>query len=158
MEIQRVAFDLIHKKLQPNKVIVLLGARRVGKTMLVEKIIKNVKEKYLFLNGDDVESHNLLETQSTANFNRILGDTRFLIIDEAQEIPNIGKKLKLMVDTIPNLKVLVTGSSAFEINNQIGEPLVGRMKTINLYPIAQIEFSKTENYLEIRRHFCPAAS
>ena len=150
MEIQRVAFDLIHKKLQPNKVIVLLGARRVGKTMLVEKIIKNVKEKYLFLNGDDVESHNLLETQSTANFNRILGDTRFLIIDEAQEIPNIGKKLKLMVDTIPNLKVLVTGSSAFEINNQIGEPLVGRMKTINLYPIAQIEFSKTENYLETR--------
>ena len=126
----------------------LLGARRVGKTKLIEKFIENLNEKYLFLNGDDVESHNLLESQSTANFNRLLGDTRFLVIDEAQEIPNIGKKLKLMVDTIPNLKVLVTGSSAFEINNQIGEPLVGRMKTINLYPISQIEFSKKENYLE----------
>ena len=150
MEIARVAFDLIQKKLQPNKVVVLLGARRVGKTILIEKVIESLNEKYLFLNGDDVESHNLLESQSTANFNRLLGDTRFLIIDEAQEIPNIGKKLKLMVDTITDLKVLVTGSSAFEINNQIGEPLVGRMKTINLYPIAQIEFSKTENYLETK--------
>lgn len=150
MEIARVALDLIQKKLQPNKVVVLLGARRVGKTILIEKVIESLNEKYLFLNGDDVESHNLLESQSTANFNRLLGDTRFLIIDEAQEIPNIGKKLKLMVDTITDLKVLVTGSSAFEINNQIGEPLVGRMKTINLYPIAQIEFSKTENYLETK--------
>jgi predicted AAA+ superfamily ATPase len=150
MEIARVALELINKKLQPNKVVVLLGARRVGKTILIEKVIESLNEKYLFLNGDDVESHNLLESQSTANFNRLLGDTRFLIIDEAQEIPNIGKKLKLMVDTIPDLKVLVTGSSAFEINNQIGEPLVGRMKTINLYPIAQIEFSKTENYLETK--------
>jgi predicted AAA+ superfamily ATPase len=152
MEITRVALELIQKKLQPNKVVVLLGARRVGKTKLIEKIIENLNEKHLFLNGDDVESHNLLESQSTANFNRLLGDTRFLIIDEAQEIPNIGKKLKLMVDTIPNLKVLVTGSSAFEINNQIGEPLVGRLKTINLYPISQIEFSKTENYLDIRNN------
>jgi predicted AAA+ superfamily ATPase len=152
MEIARVALELINKKLQPNKVVVLLGARRVGKTILIEKVIESLNEKYLFLNGDDVESHNLLESQSTANFNRLLGDTRFLIIDEAQEIPNIGKKLKLMVDTIPDLKVLVTGSSAFEINNQIGEPLVGRMKTINLYPIAQIEFSKTENYLETRNN------
>lgn len=152
MEITRVALELIQKKLQPNKVVLLLGARRVGKTKLIEKIIENLNEKYFFLNGDDVESHNLLESQSTANFNRLLGDTRFLVIDEAQEIPNIGKKLKLMVDTIPNLKVLVTGSSAFEINNQIGEPLVGRMKTINLYPISQIEFSKTENYLETRNN------
>ncbi len=152
MEINRLALDLIYKKLQPNKVIVLLGARRVGKTKLIEKLIEKSQEKYLFLNGDDVETHNLLETQSTANFKRLLGDTKLLIIDEAQEIPNIGKKLKLMVDTITDLKILVTGSSAFEINNQIGEPLVGRMKTINLYPISQIEFSKTENYIETRNN------
>ena len=150
MEIDRIALALIFKKLQPNKVIVLLGARRVGKTKLIEKLIENAGEKILFLNGDDVETHNLLETQSTSNFKRLLGDTKFLIIDEAQEIPNIGKKLKLMVDTIIDLKILVTGSSAFEINNQIGEPLVGRMKTINLYPIAQLEFSKTENFLQTK--------
>jgi len=152
MEINRLALDLVLQKLQPNKVIVLLGARRVGKTELIKKLMEKVTEKVLFLNGDDIESHNLLEIQSTANFKRLLGDTKLLIIDEAQEIPAIGKKLKLMVDTIEDLKVLVTGSSAFEINNQLGEPLVGRMKTINLYPISQIEFSKTENFLETRNN------
>ncbi len=152
MEIVRTALELINSKLQANKVVVLLGARRVGKTMLIEKVIENLNEKHLFLNGDDLETHSLLEMQSTANFKKLLGDTKFLVIDEAQEIPNIGKKLKLMVDTLPDLKVLVTGSSAFEINNQIGEPLVGRMKTINLYPIAQIEFSRTENFLETKNN------
>lgn len=150
MEINRLYETIIPAKLKPNKVLVLLGARRVGKTQLINHIIKNANEKVLFLNGDDIETHNLLEIQSTANYKRILGDTKFLVIDEAQEIPSVGKKLKLMVDTIPDLKVLITGSSAFEINNQIGEPLVGRMKTLNLYPIAQIEFSKLENYLETK--------
>lgn len=152
MEIDRLALDLVLQKIQVNKVIVLLGARRVGKTELIKKLIEKVTEKVLFLNGDDIETHNLLEIQSTANFKRLLGDTKFLIIDEAQEIPAIGKKLKLMVDTIEDLKILVTGSSAFEINNQLGEPLVGRMKTINLYPISQIEFSKTENLLQTRNN------
>jgi uncharacterized protein len=148
MNFDRLAYHLVQKKLQPNKVVVLLGARRVGKTKLLEELISNLQEKYIFLNGDDIQTHQLLEVQSTANFKRFLGETKFLIIDEAQEIPSIGKKLKLMVDTIPDLKILITGSSAFEINNQIGEPLVGRMKTISLFPIAQIEFSKKENYLE----------
>lgn len=152
MEINRVYETLIPIKLQPNKVLVLLGSRRVGKTQLINTITKNIKEKILFLNGDDIETHNLLELQSTANFKRVLGDIKFLVIDEAQEIPNIGKKLKLMVDTIEDLKVLITGSSAFEINNQIGEPLVGRMKTLYLFPIAQIEFSKTENLLDTRNN------
>ncbi|MFN4198409.1 MAG: ATP-binding protein [Flavobacterium sp.] len=148
MNFDRLAYHLVQKKLQPNKVVVLLGARRVGKTKLLEEVISNLQEKYFFLNGDDIQTHQLLEVQSTANFKRFLGETKFLIIDEAQEIPSIGRKLKLMVDTIPDLKILITGSSAFEINNQIGEPLVGRMKTISLFPIAQIEFSKNENYLE----------
>lgn len=147
MDIPRALEKIILKKLKPNKVVAILGARRVGKTELISTISKNINEKQLLLNGDDIETHNLLAIQSTANFKRLLGDTRLLIIDEAQEIPNIGKKLKLMVDTIPGIKVLITGSSAFEINNQIGEPLVGRMSTLYLYPIAQMEFSAQENYL-----------
>lgn len=150
MDHLRICEKIIYKKLQANKVLVLLGSRRIGKTQLLHKIIKNSTEKILFLNGDDVETHNLLEIQSTANFKRILGDTKFLIIDEAQEIANIGRKLKLMVDTIDGLKVLITGSSAFEINNQIGEPLVGRMKTIPMHPLSQIEFSATENFVQTR--------
>jgi predicted AAA+ superfamily ATPase len=152
MEVNRIYETLIPTMLKPNKVLVLLGARRVGKTQLITKILKKTTKKFIFLNGDDVETHNILEIQSTANYKRMLGDIKFLVIDEAQEILNIGKKLKLMVDTIPDLKVLITGSSAFEINNQIGEPLVGRMTTLNLYPIAQLEFSQTENYLDTKNN------
>jgi predicted AAA+ superfamily ATPase len=152
MEIKRVFESLLISKLKPNKVLVLLGARRVGKTQLIKQIIENTNEKVLFLNGDDVETHNILEIRSTANYKRILGDIRFLVIDEAQEIPDIGKKLKLMVDTISDLKILITGSSAFEINNQIGEPLVGRMTTLNLFPIAQMEFSIHESFLDTKNN------
>ena len=152
MEIERAYQSMINKKLKPNKVLVLLGARRVGKTQLVNEIIKNSSEKVLALNGDDMETHNLLAMQSTANYKRVLGDCKFLVIDEAKEIPNIGKKLKLMVDTIPGLKVLITGSSAFEINNQIGEPLVGRMTTLHIYPLAQMEFAKKENYTDTKNN------
>lgn len=150
MEIARDCLALILKHLKPNKVIVIMGARRVGKTKLIENFLKEYTEKSMFLNGDDFDTHKLLENQSIANYRRILGNCKLLVIDEAQEIPNIGKKLKLMVDTIANLKIIITGSSAFEINNQIGEPLVGRMKTLYLYPLAQIEFSKYENLIQIK--------
>ncbi len=150
MEIARDCLALILKHLKPKKVLVIMGARRVGKTKLIENFLKEYTEKSMFLNGDDFDTHKLLENQSIANYRRILGNCKLLVIDEAQEIPNIGKKLKLMVDTIANLKIIITGSSAFEINNQIGEPLVGRMKTLYLYPLAQIEFSKYENLIQIK--------
>lgn len=148
MYMKRYFENLLALKLKSNKVLVLYGARRVGKTQLLKRFVENTQEEVLFLNGDDITTHQLLEIQSTANYKRILGKADILIIDEAQEISHIGKKLKLMVDTIEQLKILVTGSSAFEINNQIGEPLVGRMNTLHLYPIAQLEFSNYENSLD----------
>ncbi len=150
MELRRIAETLINKKIQPNKVILLLGARRVGKTEILKKIESEAKEKVIFLNGDDVETHNLLEVRSTANYKRLLGDCHFLIIDEAQEIPEIGKKMKLMIDTIDGLKIIASGSSAFELNNQIGEPLVGRMYSFELFPLSQMEFSMIENFAETK--------
>lgn len=150
MELRRIAEFLINKKIQPNKVILLLGARRVGKTEILKKIESEAKEKVIFLNGDDVETHNLLEVRSTANYKRLLGDCHFLIIDEAQEIPEIGKKMKLMIDTIDGLKIIASGSSAFELNNQIGEPLVGRMYSFELFPLSQMEFSMIENFAETK--------
>ncbi|QIY84030.1 ATP-binding protein [Chryseobacterium sp. NEB161] len=150
MELRRIAEILINKKIQPNKVILLLGARRVGKTELLKKIESEAKEKVIFLNGDDVETHNLLEVRSTANYKRLLGDCHFLIIDEAQEIPEIGKKMKLMIDTFDGLKIIASGSSAFELNNQIGEPLVGRMYSFELFPLSQMEFSMIENFAETK--------
>lgn len=148
MNIIRYYASLIPNKLKPNKVLVLLGARRVGKTQLIKMIMSNLQEKTLLLNGDDLSTHQLFAQQTSENFNRIFGNIQLLIIDEAQEIPNIGKKLKLLVDSVPNIKVLISGSSAFEINNQVGEPLVGRMETYQLYPIAQLELFKHENYLQ----------
>lgn len=152
MNIKRYLQEPLINRLKPNKVLVILGARRVGKTELLKSIKSQIREEVLFLNGDEIETHNILEVQSSANYKRILGEARFLMIDEAQEIQNIGKKLKLMVDTIPGLKVMITGSSAFELNNQIGEPLVGRMSVMQLFPLAQIEYSQTENYPETASH------
>lgn len=138
----------ILKYLRPNKAVVLLGARRVGKTKLVEKIIQKVNEPTLVLNGDDQDTLNVLAEKSRANYERLLGSIRFLVIDEAQEIPDIGSKLKLMVDSIVGIKILVTGSSVLDLNSNVGEPLVGRKMTFHLYPFSQAELSSKENYLE----------
>jgi predicted AAA+ superfamily ATPase len=146
--IHRTVEANILKYLRPNKAIVLLGARRVGKTKLVESIIKQVDEPHLILNGDDQDTLNILAEKSRVNYERLLGKIRFLIIDEAQEIPDIGSKLKLMVDSIEGLKILVTGSSVLDLNNNVGEPLVGRKMTFHLYPFSQTELSTKENYLE----------
>ena len=146
--IHRTVEANILKYLRPNKAVVLLGARRVGKTKLVESIIKQVDEPHLILNGDDQDTLNILAEKSRVNYERLLGKIRFLVIDEAQEIPDIGSKLKLMVDSIEGLKILVTGSSVLDLNNNVGEPLVGRKMTFHLYPFSQTELSTKENYLE----------
>lgn len=146
-EIERAVINVVNKKAQPNKVLLLVGARRVGKTRFIKKYITNFsKNKVLKLNGEDIDDAALLARRSVANFKRLLKGIELLAIDEAQHIPNIGLILKLIVDEIENIKVIVTGSSMFDLNNQLGEPLVGRKYTIYMYPLSQIEFSKEENY------------
>ncbi len=147
MQIERVVKSKIINSLKPGKVSILLGARRTGKTHLLNQINSEVNEKSLFLNGDDIQTHDFLNYRSTENYRNLIGDNSLLIIDEAQEINEIGKKLKLIVDTV-GVKVLITGSSAFELNNQVGEPLVGRMSAFNLFPISQMEFNKYEGGFE----------
>jgi len=150
MEVSRAIEAQLIQAMQPQKVVLLLGARRVGKTRLLKKIQAQAKEPFLSFNGDDVITHDLLAERSIANYNRLLGNVRLLFLDEAQEIPGIGKKLKLMVDEVEGLRILATGSSAFELNNQMGEPLVGRMRTFFLHPIAQMELNSLQNSLQIR--------
>jgi len=148
--IQRYLEQVILNKLKPNKVIIIAGARRVGKTELVKQLLKKIDEKPLILNGDDIDTINALAVKSLSNYKRLLGNTKLLIIDEAQEIQDIGAKLKLMIDGIDDLKIIATGSSVFDLNNKLGEPLVGRKTTFHLYPLAQLEFSLTENYMETK--------
>ncbi|MFN5911277.1 MAG: ATP-binding protein, partial [Bacteroidota bacterium] len=86
--------------------------------------------------------------RSVANFRSILGQATYLVIDEAQQIPDIGLKLKLLVDELPHVHVVVTGSSMFELNNKLGEPLVGRLHVIQLFPFAQLELMPYENSVQ----------
>ncbi len=136
------------KNLTPNKVIVLLGPRRVGKTILIQQILQQVDEPYLLLNGEDVDVRQRLERRSKQNYLNILGKKKLLIIDEAQKIPEVGSILKLMVDEIEGIKILVTGSSAFDINKYTGEPLTGRKKTFNLFALSEEELEQVENPIE----------
>jgi predicted AAA+ superfamily ATPase len=146
---KRAVFDNFSKKVLPNKVLILLGARRVGKTELIKNYLENIPKKdYLHLNGEDIDDASLLKVRSVANYKRLLANTKLLVIDEAQTIPEIGLILKLIVDSIDGIKVIATGSSVFDLSNKLGEPLVGRKNTIYLFPLAQIEFSEYENYKE----------
>lgn len=146
--IKRVAEEVISKGFQANKVIVLLGPRRVGKTVLIKQLIKNSKEPHLLLNGEDVDVRKQLANRSVQHYNSLLGNKRLLLIDEAQKVPEIGEILKLMVDTIDGLKVLITGSSAFDIGNYTGEPLTGRKKSFNLFALSETEFYQVENDIQ----------
>lgn len=137
--ISRILFDKILSSLRPGKVVVLLGARRVGKTFLIKEIMKRVSEPYLFLNGEEFSTRELLERRTVKNYLAVLGDKKLLVIDEAQKIPEIGNILKLMVDGIDDLKIIATGSSAFDLQNKAGEPLTGRKITLNLYPLSEKE-------------------
>ena len=134
--------------LQPNKVTILIGARRVGKTELLKKQLADTKESYLFLNGEDATSVSVLSNRTVANYMRLMGDKKLLVIDEAQTIPEIGNILKLMVDEIDGIKIVATGSSVFDLENELGEPLTGRDITVRLFPLAQMEYEKEENLIE----------
>jgi uncharacterized protein len=137
--------NLILKKLQPNKVVILYGARRVGKTMLVNEILAKVNEPILRLNGDDINVHDKLSIRSIENYKQILGTYKLLYIDEAQKIPEIGMKLKLMIDEIEGLRIIISDSSSFDIHKNAGEPLTGRKYTFILYTLSENEYTQVEN-------------
>lgn len=144
MIIPRIQKDRIKDYLLPNKVVVLLGARRTGKTVLLKEIARDMIEPYLILNGEDFSTHELLERRTVENYKRLLGNSKILFIDEAQKVPEIGKALKLMADEIDGLKIFVTGSSAFDISNKTGEPLTGRKSTHYLFPLSEKELDAEE--------------
>lgn len=148
--IDRTILPQLIKSLVPNKVVVLVGPRRVGKTVVIDQVIKKTTEPYLLLSGEDFEVLSLLENRSIQNYKNILGDIKLLVIDEAQKIPDIGNKLKLMVDHIEGLKILITGSSAFDIDNYTGEPLTGRKTTYHLFALSEEELNQVENIIEKR--------
>jgi predicted AAA+ superfamily ATPase len=147
--INRFIYDEFIRQLKPGRVLLLLGARRVGKTHFLRKVTASfpVAETLVF-NGEDQQTIDSFNERSVANFKSILGQATYLVIDEAQQIPDIGLKLKLLVDELPHVHVVVTGSSMFELNNKLGEPLVGRLHVIQLFPFAQLEMMPYENSIQ----------
>jgi uncharacterized protein len=150
--VKREIEQQVEKLLGKNKVLLILGTRRVGKTFLINAIQQKYKDPVVVLNGEDFEVQELLKKRTSANYKRLIGSAKLLILDEAQVIPEIGKVLKFMIDSIPHLTILATGSSSFDLLNKAGEPLTGRQIQFNLYPLAQLELKESESYLETNQN------
>jgi hypothetical protein len=151
MIISRYLENQITKSLKPGHVVGLFGPRRSGKTFLMNLIIKKIKSNnILTVNGENMDAAEVLSSQRISVLERFVGKNKYLFVDEAQKIPKIGANLKLIVDSFPSVAVFVSGSSAFDLKNQIGEPLVGRSKYFYLYPFAQLELQEIEDYLKTK--------
>lgn len=151
--IQRILKKDIEKRLGSNKVILLFGSRRVGKTRLLRAIAASQKKPPLILNGEDMDVQQLLSKRTAANYKRLIGDHTLIMIDEAQNVAEIGKHLKFMVDSFPNLTIIATGSSSFDLMNKSGEPLTGRNFQYTLYPISQEELLSSYGALKTHQQF-----
>ena len=141
----------LRRYLESGKVLVLYGARRVGKTTLIQRFLETLppgSEKVLFVNGDDIVVRQFLESQSIQKLRDFVGDHTLLVVDEAQYVQQIGLNLKLLIDNLPALKIIATGSSSLNLAKDIGEPLTGRKYTLRLFPLAQMEISQIEKVHE----------
>lgn len=145
-------YDNLNLLLRPNKVLVIYGSRQTGKTTLLKKFLSESEGnfRYKLDSGDDINTQIVL---GSSDFKKIIDYAKgyeLIAIDEAQRIKNIGMGLKILIDQLPNIKIIVTGSSSFELAGQIGEPLTGRKITLTLFPLSQIEMGKLYNDYDLR--------
>jgi predicted AAA+ superfamily ATPase len=143
-------YEPLDTRLMPNKVVVIYGPRRVGKTTLLQNYLKQTTLKYKLDSGDNIRTQQILSSQDFSQILAYVEGYELLAIDEAQNIPNIGMGLKIIVDQVPGIRVIVTGSSSFELAGQVGEPLTGRKLTLSLYPMAQSELLSVYTRFELR--------
>ncbi|WP_310556181.1 ATP-binding protein [Flavobacterium sp.] len=136
----------ISSSLFKNKVILLLGARQTGKTTLLKKIASQ-NENVLWLNGDEYDIQERFKNATSTQLKALIGNNKMLIIDEAQRIENIGLSLKIIHDTYPEIQIIATGSSAFELKNKTNEPLTGRKFEYQLFPISYAEMANHHSEL-----------
>ena len=143
-------FDNLDKYLATNKVLVIYGPRRVGKTTLLNDFLAGCGLSYKLDSGDNIRVQEILSSEDFTRIKEYAAGYELIAIDEAQRIPQVGQGLKILVDQIPHLRIIATGSSSFELSGQIGEPLTGRKNTLTLYPIAQLELGSLFNNFEVK--------
>ncbi len=147
--ISRRLLQNVKARLNKGKIIVLIGPRQVGKTTMVNELLKN--ESFLFLDGDDSSVCDILSSANTEILKNIIGNSKYIFIDEVQRIPNIGLKLKIIVDQIKNVQVIVSGSSALDISDLTQEPLTGRKFEFQMFPISWNEFEENVGYMKAQQ-------
>lgn len=145
MYVKQNHLDILRRLATKEKVVVIYGARRTGKTTLINEFLKEEHDPYLLVSGEDITVQAYLASRSVEKLTAFVGASRLLVVDEAQKSPDIGINLKLIVDHIPGIRVVATGSSSFDLARSVGEPLTGRKYTLKLYPFAQIEIGRIEN-------------
>lgn len=124
--ISRAIQKNVKNNLFKGKVIIIYGVRQVGKTTLIKKIQGIIKKKYVYLNCDEPDIRNALTNVTSTEVKEFIHNNKLVFIDEAQRVENIGITLKLIVDNFPDIQVIATGSSSFDLSNEISEPLTGR--------------------------------
>jgi len=151
MYIPQIQLTRLQSLCAPGKVIIVYGPRRVGKTTLMKKFLEK-ESGYLFVTGEDVFVGEYLASGSVEKLKEFVGDKTLLVVDEAQYIPSIGLNLKLIVDHLPHVRIIATGSSTFDLAKQVGEPLTGRKSVIKMYPVSQIELEHLETKAQTKSH------
>lgn len=145
--INRILEKKLISKTKDSKAILLFGARQTGKTTLLKKLYGE-KENVLWLNGDNNDTHNLLLDTSVSRFKVLFDKYNMIIIDEAQQINDIGRIIKIFTDQLPEIKIIATGSSAFDLANKTSEPLTGRKWEYNIFPLSFSEMCEHHSFLE----------
>jgi predicted AAA+ superfamily ATPase len=143
-------FINIGSSLVPGKALILYGPRRSGKTTLLRSYLASCGLRYRLETGDDVRIRHLLGSGDLKQIIAFTEGFELVAIDEAQQIPGVGMGLKILVDQRPDLRIIATGSSSFDLAGAIGEPLTGRKKTLTLFPISQIELQQRFNSYDLR--------
>lgn len=145
--IHRTLEDNIRPLLGGNKAIIIIGARQVGKSTLLNQLLGDNKNT-LWMNGDDTDMQDLFKNMSSTRLRALIGNSKYVVIDEAQRIPDIGIRLKLITDQIPSVQVIATGSSSFELTSKVNEPLTGRKREFKMFPLTFGEMTKNTSLLD----------
>lgn len=141
----RTLQSILEQRIGSGKAIILTGPRQVGKTTLIEAILRGTE--FLFLNGDDGSIRAMLSEPNTEEIRTILGRHKFVFIDEAQRIQGIGLTMKIITDQFKEVQLFASGSSAFDLSNHLNEPLTGRKWEYRLFPISWEEYEAHHGYV-----------